>query len=106
MALQTWGRIVALQMEDYNSSDNKLNLLSDQIKEMGLGESRKIKWKSESEVKDYIQTSQRSVGWYKETDEMLHKVVQSLFKLVQHSHPKVRLELAQTGCLLVFKCKK
>lgn len=105
MALQAWGRIVALLMEDFNPSDQTINTLTVNFQSNVIIDP-KIKWKNIDETKEYIQKSSRTPEWYLKTDENLYKIIQTFSKLIEHTHVKVRLELVQMCCLLLHKCKK
>lgn len=107
MALRAWGRIVALHMEDFNSSDDGIDLLSSNLSKTDTPAlNPKVKWKSATEVKNYIENSSRSLQWYIQTDENLHKIISTFSKLIKHPHAAVRLELARICCLLLNRCNK
>lgn len=106
MALRAWGRIIALQMEDFSPSDNRIDIFSYDVNEAMQSLNLTTKWKSASEVKAYINNSSRTIKWYKQTDENLHTIMKTFMKLIQHSHTKVRVELAEMCNLLIVKCNK
>lgn len=95
MALRAWGRIVALEMEDSNITKTAVQYVASVNK-----------WRNASEMKEYINNSARTTQWYAQTDENLHKILQTFSKLIEHSHAKVRVELVKMCCLLVKNCNK
>ncbi|RZB40886.1 TELO2-interacting protein 1 -like, partial [Asbolus verrucosus] len=97
VALEAWGRIVTLLMQDYRAFDEKLS-------DTKPNKLNKHKWKDDNELKEYIQQAQRSPEWYKDTDRKLQQLLVEFSKLTHHSHPKVRLELANMSALLVDNC--
>lgn len=103
-ALKTWCKIVTLLTEDYNNL--LANSTSYKLFDNENNSNKTIKWNSEADVKQYLEESQRSMGWYKETDKRLHEVFIKFYKLTQHPRLKIRLELAQVCSLLIERCMK
>lgn len=107
MALKAWGRIVALLMTDYKSTDEKFdftnikNLIN---KKSVVGTEKRKKMKNEKDIKEYLHTNKRTALWYKETDKRLQPLVGEFAKLAHHSHHKVRLALAQMCELITDHC--
>jgi hypothetical protein len=100
VALKAWGRMVTLLMQDYNASDRRIDIL-ESTRPPDLNKNR---WKDEAELKEYIKSTERSPGWYKQTDKKLQPIVVEFSKLAHHSHPGVRLELANMAALLIDNC--
>lgn len=112
MALRAWGRLVALQMQNYDSSadQNIPDTLAYHISSCSIKEesedvtTRKNKWKTNEEVKEYIESSKRTLQWYKEADAKIKPMVKSLSRLTCHSHATVRLELTDVCSMLIKHC--
>lgn len=98
MALRAWGRLVCLQMQNYESTPDRDNAINDELV------NKKTKWKSNEEVQDYIDKSNRSSRWFEETDRKLYSMVKSLSSLTCHSHSTVRLELMDVCLGLIKHC--
>jgi hypothetical protein len=92
--------MVTLLMQDYNASDRRIDIL-ESTRPPDLNKNR---WKDEAELKEYIKSTERSPGWYKQTDKKLQPIVVEFSKFAHHSHPGVRLELANMAALLIDNC--
>lgn len=112
MALRGWGRIVALQMQNYDSSvdENVPDTLAYQISSCSINEdskdlsSKKNKWKTNEEVKEYMEKSKRTLQWYRDADVKIQPMVKSLSRLTCHSHAAVRSELTDVCSMLIKHC--
>ncbi|KAF5286602.1 hypothetical protein FQR65_LT12511 [Abscondita terminalis] len=98
MTIKTWGRIVTLQMYNYNPL-----ILNNFSQEPNVQSSMKG-LKTPEDIKNYIHGVQIDLQWYKQTDENLQKIMLSFEKLTWHSHPKVRLELARSCLIIAENC--
>ncbi|KAJ8959272.1 hypothetical protein NQ314_006300 [Rhamnusium bicolor] len=107
VALTAWGRIITLLMQDYNASDEKIDILK--IKNTLNGkfvhsDDKKNKFEGGEEIKEFLRTTKRTIHWYSDTDKKLQPLVIEFTKLTHHSHHKVRLELVNICGLITENC--
>ncbi|KAK4882166.1 hypothetical protein RN001_005485 [Aquatica leii] len=100
-AVQAWGKIVAMQMYNYNPALLNPFYSQDQNSD---SHPKETSYKMHDDIKNYIQNSKMDLQWYKQSDEKLQKIISLLTKLTWHSHAKVRLELAHSCLLIAGNC--
>lgn len=64
----------------------------------------KTSYKDAEEIKKYLTNTKLDSAWYKSSDSKVQAMMTLIVKLTNHSHTKVRLELADSCLLLTELC--
>lgn len=98
--------MVALGLQNYNAADNSCTFENDALllNSESTTSLPQCSWKDKTKIDAYLQNTQRSPAWYKQTDSQLCTIMSSLKKLTHHSHSSVRLELMHCCLLLIELC--
>ncbi|XP_015606267.1 TELO2-interacting protein 1 homolog isoform X2 [Cephus cinctus] len=109
MALRAWSRIISLVMEDIPQEENIPSL--DAVCHVNISNSSdplkcSLHAKGVAGMKELMQTATRSQNWLDAAAIKLNVLIPSLRELTQHSHFKVRKELAESVRLLLNKCSR
>lgn len=106
VALQAWGRITALLMENYGENLGDGSLRSKEIitikkkhKERNRG-----KLKGQAEIKNYLKNMEIDTEWYLNSDKKLKGFLMEMVKLASFQHDSVRKELYEVCHMFIEKC--
>ncbi|KAF5286843.1 hypothetical protein FQA39_LY00376 [Lamprigera yunnana] len=102
MALRAWGRIVALQL--YNYEPAVLNSFTNSLLENRSKVKQELYNNTREGFHQYFKNSKMDLRWYKQSDEKLQNIMVQITKLSWNSHASVRLELATSCSLLMNYC--
>lgn len=103
MAIQAWSRAMALVMQDMPQEEDcdltaPAITLESIMKEKDLNDGEKMK--------RALETTKRTPQWYSAVSEKFKILFQELDVLSEHSHFKVRKELAVAVSLLLLNCSR
>lgn len=106
IAIKAWSRILMIMTRDYRSADEKLNILMEDSIDEDKETFDAIKLNNVEELYKYIQTRKRTPGWYRHTDENIHKIAEGFVRITNFNHHLVRRELIDMCSLLTKNCNK
>ncbi|XP_060524749.1 TELO2-interacting protein 1 homolog isoform X2 [Cylas formicarius] len=104
VAIKAFGRIVSIVAQNYEPNDT--GYLPDLVMLKEAKSKIKVKWKNKEEIDKYINTTKRTLEWYKTTDENLQASITKLIKITSHENMKVRLELIEMISHIVSYCHR
>ncbi|XP_026477721.1 uncharacterized protein LOC113383687 [Ctenocephalides felis] len=108
IALQIWGRAIAIVMEDEKKTENEVLTANDFLKLVNPvqvpGEKSAKDWSKagKSDLIEYLNESKRSTKWMQEASSKIAKLFPHLTPIITHEHPEVRLMLVSC-CELILK---
>lgn len=108
IALQIWGRAIAIVMEDEKKTKNEVLTANDFLKLIKPvqvpGEKSAKDWSKagKSDLIEYLNESKRSTKWMQEASYKIAKLFPHLTPIITHEHPEVRLMLVSC-CELILK---